>query len=211
MIKNSDSLADALSVLDEDRATQEQRDFDAAYEAARLEDLEMTAAAAKRIKEKKIDEFLGALAPHFPPEFKLRGREITHDGFEVGIDRAISFWDYPALVEVTKSNGGWQKYRPGKNGYNFAKIAEAACCRARQLICQAKADCAWSANKTPAAELRAKLRVREYSGLVRPSMDPNKPIFVELKLAQSMTAEQAERVITLLQAEGLISDWNFER
>lgn len=55
MSNQNQQLADALNILDEDRVTQEQRDFDAAYAAALQEDREMTAQAAKRINEWEFD------------------------------------------------------------------------------------------------------------------------------------------------------------
>lgn len=209
MSNQNQQLTDALNILDEDRITQEQRDFDAAYVAALQEDREMTAQAAKRIKEKRQAEFLNQIAACLLPNIKLDGGEAIFNDFHVALHHVISFWAFPAAVEVTKADGKYQKYRPGKNGWNYHKIAEEMGCRIQQLVRRGQSEAVCKGNSPTAAKLCAKLKLCDYSSLVRPSMDKDKPVIVGVKFARSMTVEQAERVINLLKAEGLINEWEF--
>lgn len=161
------------------------------------------------LAEAKIQRFLDALAPH------LRADRITVDGndfvvgeWRVACQQVLSFWEFPNSVEVLRT-GRRQKYRCTKNGFNLPKIAQEVKYEIAAKVVAAKAKRERSRNHDASNQLRDRLGIREYSNLVRPSANADKPVYVELKVSAAMTVEQAERVISFLREEGVLSKYEF--
>lgn len=214
---STEQLAAALAVTDEDRVSEADAAFDAAYEAAAQDDREWVRERARgRIEEAK-QLFLVRLSVHLPVKADtIEGVLYCEvDGFKIRVDRALSFWDFPRTVEVGTVGNRPHRYRVRKDGtWNFKKIAEEVYYRLRGLAAQAAKDQRARANAGAAQEVMARTRLRRYSGPVSVSSNAystEAPVVLAVNIKKSMTVDAACELIEFLRSRGLVADYCFEK
>lgn len=219
-----DKLAEALSVLDEN--SEENKRYDAMYEEAVQENQLRDAKRAEAARLAARRDFWAQLASnimlsHYRQAGTVAGADgddvvVVSSGYSFSVKSVMGMWDYPHAVEVIGGYSAGRRERSSKfkrnagGTYNFDRIAELVLVHAYRGIRQQIYSANQRTNAEAAAALIAKLRFRKYRTCVAASADTDNPIFVNIKIERSMTAEKAEQLVLFLKERGLMSASDFE-